>query len=314
MTRGRLIWTVALCAVLSLAPPAWGLESYQDHERGWFWYEVEPEPLPEPEALLPEAAAPPVPAQPQDPPALSAAWIRKHLEEFQQRAIDDPTPENVAAFLYVQRAMLDKSQRFAEAVARAVQMDPYLNQNLRRPIAGFGNLAFAREVQAARQEVLAKVAKQAGIFFFFQGACKQCDIQAPVLKSLLDLYGFVVFPVSVDGQPLGNGLFPDYASDRGQAQVLGVVKTPAMFLGRPGSREIVPLGQNTMARDQLEQAILVAAREAGWITQEEFNRTQRMDATLALDLRPPDLPDPGMSPEAVVEYLKSLYRSQGDKL
>lgn len=312
MICGRLIWIVALCAGLSLAPPAWGLESYQDHERGWFWYEVEPEPLPEPEALLPEAAAPPAPAQPQDPPALSAAWIRKYLEEFQQRAIDDPTPENVSAFLYVQRAMLDKSQRFAEAVARAVQMDPYLNQNLRRPIAGFGNLAFAREMQAARQEVLGKVAQQAGIFFFFQSTCKQCEIQAPVLKSLQDLYGFVVFPVSVDGQPLANGLYPSYAVDKGQAQVLGVVKTPAMFLGRPQGREVVPLGQNTMARDQLEQAILVAAREAGWITPEEFNRTQRMDSTLALHLSPSAMPV-GLSEAEVVEYLKQLYREQGGR-
>lgn len=325
MMRIRRIFAPVICAagvIISLASgPAWLAEAaplpwYSDHERGWFWYEVEPEP--EPEEQAPETAMPPAPEvparaeQPADPPVLSAAWIRKYLEKFQERAIDNPTPENVAAFLYVQRAMMDKSQRFAEQVVNVVRQDPYLDQNTRRPIATFGNNLFAREAQAARQAILQKIARQAGIFFFFQSTCKQCEIQAPVLKGLQDRYGFVVFPVSVDGLPLANGLYPDYAADRGQARALGVVKTPAMFLGKPSGREIVPLGQNTLAAPQLEENILAAARDAGWITPEEYNRTQGMDASLALNLTPDAMPV-GLSEEAVVEYIKKLYREQGEK-
>lgn len=324
MSRIRRICARAICAACACISLAWPVAAaemapwYSDHERGWFWYEVEPEP--EPEEPLPEIAAPPPvleapsPAEkpPADPPVLSAAWIRKYLEKFQERAIDDPTPENVAAFLYVQRAMMDKSQRFAEQVVNVVRQDPYLDQNTRRPIAAFGNNLFAREAQAAREAVLQKIARQAGIYFFFQGGCKQCEIQAPVLRSLQDRYGFVVFPVSVDGLPLGNGLYPDYATDQGQARALGVVKTPAMFLGRPAGREVVPLGQNTLAAAQLEENILAAARDAGWITPEEYNRTQGMDASLALNLTPDAMPV-GLGEEQAVEYIKQLYRYQGGK-
>ena len=326
MSRIRHFCARAICAVcvfISLAAPASAGEDcchspwYGDHERGWFWYEVEPEPEPEePEIVPPVAEMPPAqqPAEqkPAGPPVLSAAWIRKYLEQFQERAIDNPTPENVAAFLYIQRVMMDKSQRFAEMVQNVVRQDPYLDQNTRRPIATFGNNLFAREAQAARQAMLEKIARQAGIFFFFQSTCKQCDIQAPVLKSLHDRYGFVIFPVSLDGMPLANGMYPDYAADRGQARALGVVKTPAMFLGRPSGKEIVPLGQNTLAAPQLEEHILAAARDAGWITPEEYNRTQGMDASLALNLTPEAMPV-GLSEEAVVEYIKSLYRGLGER-
>ncbi len=317
MNRSRLFCALvlfAVCAATSAvaASTADCCRWYGDHERGWFWYEPEPEPEEDflPELDLPPVAAAPSVEKPADPPVLSAAWIRKYLEQFQERAIDNPTPENVAAFLYIQRAMMDKSQRFAEMVQNVVRQDPFLDQNTRRPIAAFGNNLFAREALAARKELLEKIARQAGIFLFFQSTCKHCEIQAPVLKSLQERYGFVVFPVSLDGQPLGNGMYPDYATDRGQARALGIVKTPAMFLGKPSGQEIVPLGQNTLAMPQLEEAILAGARDAGWITPEEYNRTQGMDATLALNLTAEAMPV-GLSEEAVVEYIKGLYRDLG---
>jgi len=319
MIRGLPLFSVVCVAVSLLAMPAAGESGYcrtrwyGDHERGWFWYEVEPEPPKEEEPVLWEPVPePPARVEPAPPelPVLSAAWIREYFEKFQMRAIDDPTPENVAAFLYIQRVMLDKSQRFAQQVANVVRGDPYLDQNTRRPLATFGTNLFAREALAAREELLAQVARKAGIFFFFQGACKQCEIQAPVLRALQDRYGFVIMPVSVDGGPLANGLYPDFAPDRGQARSLGVVQTPAMFLGRPAGREIIPLGQSTLSREQLEQHILAAAKEAGWITPEEFNRAQGMDSTLALNLTPEAMPV-GLSETEVVEYIKSLYQELG---
>jgi len=315
----RRICVLAICVVyaaISLTP-AWAEDCcrtpwYDDHERGWFWYEVEPEPAPEEPEIVPPVVELPPDQKPAGPPVLSAAWIRQYLEKFQERAIDNPTPENVAAFLYIQRVMMDKSQRFAEMVQNVVRQDPYLDQNTRRPIAAFGNNLFGREAQAARKALLEQIAQQAGIFFFFQGGCKQCEIQAPVLKGLQERYGFVVFPVSVDGMPLANGMYPNYVADQGQARALGVVKTPAMFLGRPAGKEIVPLGQNTLAAPQLEENILAGARDAGWITPAEYNRAQGMDASLALNLTPEAMPV-GLSEEAVVEYIKHLYRELGDK-
>lgn len=285
---------------------------YHDHERGWFWYEdPPPEKLPE---KLPEKPPEPPRASvyrpeeepPSGPPVLSAQWIRENLEKYRLLAIDDPTPENVAAYMYIQRVMLDKSQRFAEQVKHVVQMDPYLDQGTRRPIASYGGALMSREALAAQQRLLARIARQAGIFFFFQSQCGHCEIQAPVLKNLHDRYGFVVFPVSMDGLPLRNGMYPNFARDRGQAQRLRVVQTPAMFLGRPDTQDIIPLGQSTLSLDQLEKRILVAALDAGWITSEEYNRTRGFNADFALELRPGMLPA-NLDEKQVVDHIRKLY-------
>ena len=284
---------------------------YGDHERGWFWYEDPPDEIvPEEPEELPLEALPqttiPEPRKPEGPPMLSAEWIRQNLKKYRLLAIDDPTPENVAAYMYIQRVMLDKSQRFAEQVKHVVQLDPYLDQGTRRPIASYGGAQFSREARAATQYLLAQIAKQAGIFFFFQGRCSHCEIQAPVLKSLQDRYDFTIFPVSIDGRPLQNKVFPEYVRDQGQARKLKVIQTPAMFLGRPDTKDIFPLGQSTLSRDQLEKRILVAARDAGWITPEEYNRTQGFNTSLALDLRPDSIPA-GISEQELVGYIQKLY-------
>ncbi len=315
----RTLCKIACCVVFSLliCSSGWAAGDccrtpwYGDHERGWFFYEPEPEP--EPEFVLPgpqelkQAEAPAQPAAPAGPSVLSAEWIKKYLEIFKTKAIDEPTPENVSAYLYIQRVMLDKSERFAEEVGNVVRKDPFLDQNSRRPIAAFANMQFAQTALKAREEVLAKIAKKAGIFFFFQSSCRLCAVQAPVVKNLQDRYGFVVFPVSVDGLPLENGKFAKYTQDRGQAQALGIVKTPAMFLGRPEGREIIPLGQSALAKDQLEQNILAAAQEAGWITPDDFKKTQGMDTSLALNLKPEDMPA-SINEAEIQDYIKGLYQ------
>lgn len=324
MTSVQTICKLACCVVLSLLVCSSGCPAadccrtpwYGDHERGWFFYEPEPEP--EPELLLPpvpepqQAEATAGPAVPPGPAVLSVEWIKKYLEIFKTKAIDEPTPENVSAYLYIQRVMLDKSERFSEAVGNVVRKDPFLDQNSRRPLAAFANMQFARAALSAREELLAQVAKKVGIFFFFQSSCRMCEIQAPVLKNLQDRYGFVVFPVSVNGLPLGNGMFANYTQDRGQVRALGIVKTPALFLGRPAGREIIPLGQSALSKEQLEQNILAAAQEAGWITPEEFRKTQGMDTSLALNLKPEDMPA-SINEAEIQEYIKGLYLKLGEK-
>jgi len=304
-----LISTVSLllvCGTATWAGPEAG-HWLLDHERGWFWYEdpiiLEKEPEPEP----PEEEAQPQPTP--GPPPLSAQWIRENLEKYQMKAIDDPTPENIAMFLYLQRVMLDKAQRFSEGVTRVVQFDPLLDENTRRPTASFGGAVSSRQALEARRDILNRIAHPDGIFFFFRSDCQHCEVEAPLLKTLEQVYGFKVFPVSLDGRPLPNNLFGNYVPDRGQAQKLGVVQTPAMFLGRPDNREVLLISQSTMARPQLEERIIEAAYEAGWINQQEYQSTKSWNSWMALDLRPGQVSE-GMNDAQLLEFLKRMYTVQ----
>lgn len=310
------VLSIALIVFLLAGKIAWAgpeINNYQwrlDHERGWHFYEepeeepqAETEPEPDPSTIVTETKVP------EGPRPLSAEWLKVNLEKYQQKAIDDPTPENIEMYMYLQKAMMDKAQRFSEGVARLVQFAPYLDQNTRRPIATFASNASSRMALQGRKEALKRIAHQAGIFFFFKSECQHCEIQAPLLKNLQDLYGFKVFPVSLDGRPLQNNLFGGYERDLGQAKALGVMQTPAMFLGRPDSREILPLGQSSMARTELEERIIEAAIEAGWIDQKEYQSTKGWNSWMALDLKPDQVPQK-MDDAQMLEFIKRAYEMQ----
>jgi len=314
------LYIIYICCTIS---PVFAYKNsfFFNHEEGWFFYNEHFDEELEQNATLPKITQSPKPEQqpeqdqnatkPEGPPVLSALWIKENLEKYKLRAIDNPTPENVAAFLYIQRVMLDKSQRFSDEVRHVVQMDPLLDQNTRRPIAYYGGYLANRLALKKQKELLRKIAKQAGIFFFFQGGCSHCEIQAPNLKLLHDRYGFTIFPISLNGLPLKNNIFPDFLTDSGQAEALGVIKTPAMFLGHPASNTIIPLGQSTLAIDQLRERILVAARDAGWITKQEFNEARKVNFEMALDLTPDDIPQ-NLSEEELIEYLKEQYKKRAE--
>ena len=256
---------------------------YQDKERGWFWYEDPAQP--EEENLRenqPSPAPKSIPSKPQaqttnssSAKPLSAEWFRKNMEQYRDKAIDDPSPENVGAYLYLQRVMLDKAEKYAQASQLMTMKDPVLDENSRRPIATFG--AFAKDEMATigTQKAAKKLAEKAGLWFFYLSNCTFCLKEAGVLKGLMNAYGFKVLPVALDGLPLPNGAFPNFTIDQGQAKKLGVETTPALFLVKPGGAAI-QLGQGLLSSDEIVNRAITLAHEQGWLTTEEYQETRKV--------------------------------------
>jgi conjugal transfer pilus assembly protein TraF len=309
----RVLLSTLVCLSLLLPSQADAAGFYFREQEGWFWYEREPEQPPAPEPPPPpEPTAPPqsplAETAPEGPKPLSAQWLREHLGAYRDAAIDAPTPENVALYLYLQRVALDKSSRFAAATQRAVQRDPYLDENTQRPTATFAANLTNRQAGEQRDAALARIAERAGVLFFFRSDCPYFEAQAPLLRLLEDRFGFAVLPVSLDGAPLPGGEFPEFRQDRGQAEALGVVSTPALFLVRPPDA-VVPLAQGLLSFAQLEERIVLAAAESGWIGPDEHSRTRPVTADLTLDAGalPAALPD---DPGALLAALRALARAQ----
>jgi conjugal transfer pilus assembly protein TraF len=308
----RVLVVALPCLLLAIPLRTEAAGFYFREQEGWFWYEREPELAPAPEPAPPEQPAvsvePPMSeTAPKGPKPLSAQWIREHIGEYRDAAIDDPTPENVALYLYLQRVALDKSSRFAAATQRAVQLDPFLDEITQRPTATFAANLTNRQAGDNRDEVLERVAEKAGVLFFFRSDCPYCEAQAPLLKLLEARYGFSVLPVSIDGAPLPGGTFPDFRQDSGQAAALGVVSTPALFLARPPDA-MVPLSQGLLSLAQLQERVVLAAVQAGWISEGEYTRTRPVTADLMLDpgQLPANLSD---DPEALLSALQALSRA-----
>ncbi|MEA3411973.1 MAG: conjugal transfer protein TraF [Pseudomonadota bacterium] len=215
-----------LAAVWTAVAPVCANDGFYERAgEGWFWYEDPPsiphEAPPEVsvEAPVQVAVAAPAesPAEPPGPPPLSAAWLKTALPEYRMRAIEEPSQENVRAYLYLQRVTLDKSTEFARMVKTVTIGDPYLDEIACQPSANYATHTLSRSRDGNTAEVLGQVARRVGLFFFFASDCDLCDAQAEVLEILERNHGFAVKAVSLDGRPLEGGRYPGYATDRGQA-------------------------------------------------------------------------------------------------
>ncbi|MEY3289095.1 MAG: hypothetical protein RLZZ419_1337 [Pseudomonadota bacterium] len=278
-----------LLVLLLQAVAAWGLDIvepgvsfFSDSQRGWFWYEVQPEPLEKPKnERKPEIKSPvriatsatKIPQAPAEPEPLTSAWLRSNMEIYLNKAIDEPSHENVAAFYYLQRVLMDKAERFTNAARYVVMSDPHLDETVRRPVATYAANAANHQASLAADKALKTIAGQAGLLFFFRSDCPYCHVQAPILNMLEKTYGFKIYPVSLDGLAMPNGLFSEFKVDQGQAGLLGVEQTPALFLMKP-PRQIVPLTQGALSLEELTGRILLAAKEAGWLDAAQYQTIQ----------------------------------------
>ena len=121
---------IATCSLLLLLGTQGALAIdpfYADKARGWFWHEQMEEEAPPPKPQMPPPPAPapqekpkepepPKVAAPPEPAPFSVDWFQKNLKQLRNKAIDDPTPENVTAMLAAERVMRDKAGRAVQLI------------------------------------------------------------------------------------------------------------------------------------------------------------------------------------------------------
>lgn len=321
--RLALACALATLLMLALLDPLAAREPrrfFDGAAEGWFWYADPPPPELAPET--PEEAPPAVePAVAPDtaaastapgPAPLSVEWLQANLDRYKNRAIDDPTPDNVRAYLLLQRVSMDKASAFAEAVQAATVGDPLLDATMERPIASFAAQEMDRTAHRARQALIGVLAETVGLVFFYRSDCPFCERQAPILAALAETTGVSVMAVAVDHRPMASGAFAaDWTPDRGQAAALGVQTVPAIYALRPPG-EAALIAQGMMDLTELTSRLLLVARQQGWISEEAFEATrpvrrQTVSPVPAADLDAATLDDPA----ALVAALRARMTREG---
>ena len=274
------VMIISIALLLLATVNAHGSEKpfYSDKARGWFWREIIPTSPPELKKTTPEPIKSPSDSKPSaesnTPPApLSTAWFRSELPNYRDRAIDDPTPQNIHHYFALQRILMDKAHRFTEAAHEVVLSDPTLDENRRRPITTFGAHEANRIAREATEEALQIIALRCGILFAFRSDCRYCDLEAPLIRGLEIRHQIKVIPLSFDGKPLPLGHYPSFRSDHGEAESLGIRTTPAVFLLEPPHR-IVPIAEGLVALEELTQRILTMAHRDGYLSDDLWTKTQ----------------------------------------
>lgn len=203
-----------------------------------------------------------------EPPA---SWIRKNIGEYLDRAIDDPSKENISAYLYLNKIVKDKAERFAHAGKRIIENDPYLDENIRRPISPAAAKIKDDIAYKAKEAILTKIAKMAGLVFYYKGSCPLCHVQAKAVLLLRMNYGFEIIAISTDGNTIRE--FPNSHIDLSPPGALNILAYPALFLMRPPSN-IKLVRQGALSFTELVDRLVEVAFEQQWIDEQEYTATK----------------------------------------
>ena len=234
------------------------------HEEGWFWYERLEEAEPEKEEKS-------EPAFSLNPQTLPVAWIRNNIGQYLDKAIDQPNKENVSRYLYLDRAVKEKAERFARVGKRVIESDPMLDENVRRPISPAAARINDDLAHQAKEQILKGLAKKAGLVFYYRGACSLCKLQLQTLRQLRALFDFELFAISTDGVILS-----DIESSRIEyypSKKLNILRYPALYIMHPPD-DVVLLRQGSISLAELTEKIIQVAGRHGWIDSDQFDKTR----------------------------------------
>lgn len=229
-----------------------------DHKSdGWFWYK-DPPVVKNKKELKPKLTPNTAESQKPEEKTFSVAWLRKNLPILRDRAIDDPSVENVSIYMYAQKVLLDKAQNFAEKAQQVVRMDPVLDENNRDPHSTYARQAFLFHQSQASEEGIKYLVKKGGFFFFFGANCSVCRAEIQIVKNFHDQYGYYAKYISVDGTGIQN--VGNWVPDNGIVKKLHLIMTPTtVFVVPPNNYYII--SQGAMSMDEMKNRLLTIADE-----------------------------------------------------
>ena len=264
---------------------------------GWFWYKSEPEPD-DYEASEP---SPGVPSSnqskeetPNNPP-LSSAWIRENIQFYLDAANDNPTPENVAAFLYIQRYAMDKSFAFMDAVQEATIGNPDLDEINRRPTATFANRKLDESATINHKKILDKISSNTGIFLFLDDSPSSIS-QNEIFDMLSRNHHFDVIKVSISDITPNLQNIAGIRPDKGHAEQMGIRSAPAVVLLR-GDGLFDVISHALVSYPDLQKRILIGAKRLQIISDSDFDSTRPIVISINTLV---SLPEPNSSVDSTV--------------
>ena len=262
--RGRMVQGLGLAATLIASAPAQVTapapvataaapaptvpdDDFYCRERGlgtWFYCD--------PARRVPDEQAA---IEPEEPAAARLRAIGAELEELKARAILEPTPEHVTAYIAFQRQQLDRASSFADVWRRAIWQNPALDYTLQRPVNLLGKRAWLDQRRRDRDRVLASLARRYGVFYFYSSSCAACEVFAPIMRGVADRFGLTVMAVSMDGGRSAS--FPRFLVDTGQYEAMGLSgkQVPALVLYDTQTKRPLPIGYGVMAADEVMERI-----------------------------------------------------------
>ena len=206
----------------------------------------------------------PVPVMTETGAVAEIARMRRALEESRAAAILEPTPDNVAAYLYLQQASLQRAATFSDVFRRVVWSTPELDYTLTRPTGALAKQLWSNDRRSAQENALANLGERYGLIYLGDAGCAGCRVFGPLLRAFALRHGLDVLAVSLTGEDLEG--WPEAVPDNGRAAELGLqgAPVPAVVLFDTETGQVLPVSFGVIAEDQLAERIYaLTALEVG---------------------------------------------------
>ena len=259
--RAALALIVISLCLLNRMAMATEQRFYDAAKKGWFWYE---EPAPEVE----EEKEPP--AETRQVPSLAnysteQLWdmhpddFQNLLMEFQKKAVQRPTEENVHEYLTMQDIARRKAAAYANVASFVIQKYASLDVGRDYPVAAPGVVARVKMQKEEIATTIQSAASDHALLYFSRPDCQYCLEQRQILRFFTDRYGWQIKEIDVDSMP-------------GVATRFGIQTTPSLLLIGKWREEYIPVASGVVALDELEQTLYRSIRLLnGQITPEEYS-------------------------------------------
>lgn len=225
------------------------------------------------------------PAKEEAPAVGSTKWLQQNLESYKELAIDNPTVDNLKAYLYVQKLALDRAEQFARVGKMVVNGDPLLDSTTRAPIGGATAKIRTQYIDEEQKRLLEKLYKKIGLFYVFKDRCFLCDRQAETLDYAQKTMGLTVKAVSLD-EPTEHCVsaekFPDYRVIPQLRHELKILALPATFMYNAETDEIKPLVQGMATLSDINSRFVEMAMKYKWINKQDYKYVKPFDDALSI--------------------------------
>ncbi len=212
-----------------------------DSQIGWYFYEQ-----------------PPVFAIESQPDPLAGkssseimAQVQKEYAEVRDKAILEPTQENIAAFREATQLVMSRSSKFAMLAATQGWQDPN-SPIAQQAVMGDG---LSSDLNSRYDRIKDIYKNYNFVYFYSQDDCKYCNAMANELNGIALENGTRIIPISMDGSYLATLPKPIVDKDGSFAKALDVKSPGALVLYAPDTKDHVVIGYGFMTKSQINDRI-----------------------------------------------------------
>lgn len=175
---------------------------------------------------------------------------KQEVEKALAEAIYNPSEENVVKFLLMNKRQLKMAEKFGFETKKAILNNPYvLDATLDNPENTIARRLQSQQERLAKISVVRSLNDRYGVYFFYLSTCPACHKFSPVLKDFSEKHGINVLAVSADGGSLPE--WPEYVTNRGQIEMLGIEVFPTVILFDTQTQEMKHVGVGIISQDKL---------------------------------------------------------------